>query len=484
MLTDDFAEAMIEPECPVYITLSQGGPSDRKADLLAQASKILPSHTTPQASKCLLMTSYDRHSSDQASLWIPRASGSSTSEIKTHILCPMKKHPLYAPLAGFCMIGIGLCLCRYAYTPLIPSLIDEGWLTKSSAGYISGFNCLGYLIGCLAGLFLPSRIGAQRLLRASLALAVVGQVMSAWNLGFAYLALARGITGMAGASLVILTPSIVLPHVSDSWKKIASGICFTGAGGAIVIVSLVLPSFLLISVTAGWLFEAGLTLAFALIAWTLTSSAPTANSQNEFGELPDPGRTARLSLWIVAVAYFLSAVGVTPHMVFLTDYLHRDLHVPIDASSRLFSLVGVGSLIGALSSGVIARLIGTPLSLALNYILGAGAVAMLLATSNVTLITVSAFLIGFFLFCCVTLSSIRTGEITGPARHPRDWGVLTLGFGSGLAVGSYGLSGLLALGTSYYMLFVIAQGFLATSLMLSLWLLFRPDTRRAATGTS
>ncbi len=387
----------------------------------------------------------------------------------------MKQRPVYAPIAGFCMIGIGLCLCRYAYTPLIPSLIDHGWVTKAGAGYISGFNCLGYLVGCLAALFLPSRFGIQRLLQASLALAVIGQTLSAWNLGFAYLATARGITGMAGASLVILTPSLVLQHVPENWKKIASGLCFAGAGSAIVIVSLALPYFVSISVQTGWFFEAALTLLFALLAWPLAASAPTQTSQADANALSPRGPEVGLSLALLGIAYFLASIGVTPHMLFLTDYLHRDLHVPTAASSRLFSLVGLGSLAGALSSGFIARWIGTPWSLVWNYLLGSIALAMVLVTANVTLITISAFLMGFFLFCCVTLSSIRTGEITGAQRHPRDWGILTLAFGAGLATGSYFLSGLIALGVSYYTLFVIAQGILLVSLLLSLWLLFRRE---------
>jgi hypothetical protein len=50
---------------------------------------------------------------------------------------------------------------------------------------------------------------------------------------------------------------------------------------------------------------------------------------------------------------------------------------------------------------------------------------------------------------------------------------LTLGFGLGLAIGSYGMSGLLSLGMQYYSLFVIAQGILGATLLLSLWLLYR-----------
>ena len=385
----------------------------------------------------------------------------------------MKKHPIYAPLAGFCMIAIGLCLCRYAYTPLIPSLVDHGWVTKAGAGYLSGFNCLGYLLGCVAALFLPARVGVKHLLQWSLAFAVVGQVMSAWNLGFAYLAFARALTGMAGASLVILTPSLVLPHVTEGWKKVVSGICFTGAGAAIVVVSLVLPSFTKLSVTAGWLFEAGLTLSMAILAWPLASSAPGVSAESGSVSMPPRAEGMALSLALLGIAYFLAAIGITPHMLFLTDYLYRDLGVGVAESSQLFSLVGIGSLVGALSSGIIARLIGTKSSLILNYLLGTAAVAVVLLTVSVTLITISAFAMGFFLFCCVTLSSIGTGEISGLERHPRDWGVLTLGFGAGLAVGSYGLSGLLSLGASYYRLFVIAEGVLSLALVLAIWLALR-----------
>ena len=44
-------------------------------------------------------------------------------------------------------------------------------------------------------------------------------------------------------------------------------------------------------------------------------------------------------------------------------------------------------------------------------------------------------------------------------------------FGVGLAVGSYGMSGLLSRGVSYYRLFVIAQVTSLASLLLSIWLL-------------
>ena len=395
----------------------------------------------------------------------------------------MKHHPLYATLAGFCLIAIGLCLCRYAYTPLIPSMIDGHWVTKPGAGYLGGFNCLGYLLGCLAALFLRGTPGVRILLRASLLLAVIGQTMSAWNLGFVWLATGRFLTGLAGASLVIHTPSVILQHVPERWHKAVSGFAFAGAGAAIVFISLMLPRFLTVSVTAGWLFEATLTLLAAVVAWPITRSASSA-SHHRPAPLPGLSSQQRRALYLLGIAYYLAAISITPHTLFLTDYLHASLGTSTEMSSRLFSLVGAGCLVGSFTSGLIARLLGTPRTLAAVYLAGTIAVLIVLLTDNVTLITLSAFMIGFFLLSCVPLTSIRSGEISGLVRHAHDWGLLTLLFGLGLATGSYGMSGLLSLGLSYYQLFMIAQITISVSLLLSVWLLFlhRSPPEAAAGG--
>ena len=380
-----------------------------------------------------------------------------------------KYSPLYATLAGFCLIGIGLCLCRYAYTPLIPSMVDGHWVTKPGAGYLGGFNCVGYLMGCLSALFLPRYLGIRFLIRSSLILAVLGQAMCAWDLGFAWLAFGRFVTGFAGAAIVIHTPTLVLQHVPARWTKIVSGLIFAGAGSTIVFVCLMLPSFLKISITAGWLFEAGLTLVAGVIAWPIVNSASTAQDQRK-STIPEMNHDARVALFLLGATYFLASISITPHTLFLTDYLYEQFGVSIEKSSQLFSLVGVGSLVGALTSGLFAKWLGTPLTLLVNYLLGSIAILMVVITSSVNIITVSAFLIGFFLMCCVPLTSIRCGEISGSARHPRDWGVLTLLFGAGLAVGSYGMSGLLSLGLSYYQLFLVAQVTILLALLLALTL--------------
>ncbi len=83
-------------------------------------------------------------------------------------------------------------------------------MDEAGAGYLGGCNCLGYFAGCLVALFLPAYVSLRTILRLSILGAALSIAMCAWNLGFAWLALGRLLTGLAGASLVIHTPSLAL----------------------------------------------------------------------------------------------------------------------------------------------------------------------------------------------------------------------------------------------------------------------------------
>ena len=152
------------------------------------------------------------------------------------------------------MVSMGLCLCRYAYAPLIPAMIAEGWVDKAEAGYLGGFNALGYLGGAIVAILLPNHLSLGLILRVSIVTVFLSLLMCAWSLGFAWLATARTLTGLAGAVLVIHAPSLALAPVPQRWKKFAGGAIFAGAGFTILMISLALPGFLETSVGSGWLF--------------------------------------------------------------------------------------------------------------------------------------------------------------------------------------------------------------------------------------
>ncbi len=60
----------------------------------------------------------------------------------------------------------------------------------------------------------------------------------------------------------------------------------------------------------------------------------------------------------LCVSYGLCAVGLSPHMVFLVDYVARGLHWGLDAGSLTWVLFGAGALCGPLALGRLADRIG------------------------------------------------------------------------------------------------------------------------------
>ena len=380
--------------------------------------------------------------------------------------------PAYATISGFCLFAISICLARFAYGPLVPQLIEMHWVTKAEAGYLGAFNGLGYIVGCVVALWLPRITGIRLLMRTSLLLAVIGIGMCFWNFGFAWLAVGRLLAGFAAAALMVHTTALVVRSVSAKAKSMCLGFAVSGGGIAIVIISLVLPFFIVKGPSGGWFVEAAITFFFAAVAWHFVSMAPHEREPSPDSIEPLTPRRRRLVLLITA-AYTLMSVAVVPHTLFLADYMHSDLGLSVGDSSSLFSILGVGCAVGAIYVGPLTRFVNTRWSLSINYMMATAAIAMVLLFDSIIVVAGSAFLIGVSLFGVVALSSIRTLEIVGLSRHAHFWGGMALGFGAGMAGGSYAMSALLSRGFHYIDLFQIAQVTVICALIILLFARWR-----------
>ena len=375
---------------------------------------------------------------------------------------------IYATIAGFCLFAISMCLARFAYGPLVPSMINTNWVTKAEAGYLGAFNGFGYIIGCLTALWLPRLTGVRLLMRGSLVLAVIGVGMCIWNLGFAWLSLGRFLAGLAASVMVIHTTALVVRSFSEKSKEKLLGFAISGGGITIVIISLSLPFFIANGPSDGWLLEASMTLFVAFIAWPFISTAPHQRQPTKDAIKPLEPRRGRLVL-LTGISYMLMSVGILPHSLFLTDYMHRDLGLSVSDSSSLFAILGLGCAVGAIFVGMLTRLFGTRMSLFISYIIGVSAIAMVLIFDSIIIVASSSFLIGMSFFGAAALSSIRTLEIVGLSRHAHFWGFMALGWGLGIGGGSYAMSVLLSLGFNYIDLFKMAQVIIILSLILILF---------------
>ncbi|AKN60527.1 hypothetical protein WB44_04690 [Synechococcus sp. WH 8020] len=357
-------------------------------------------------------------------------------------------------------------MSRFAYTPLVPALIRDGWVDVPQAGFLGGANCTGYVVSCLIAIFFPRRCGIQSVMRMGLVFALLGVLMSSFNFGFSWLVAARFIAGLSAAPLVVLTPSVLASQLPEKLQKIGAGLAFSGAGLFTLFVSLTLPFVLTKDVQIGWFYEALLIAVASLAVWPLTSRASEQ-------PLPAPPQSARFTgnqnkvLMGLGVAYACGAIGMQPPTLFMTDYLHRDLGVAIAEASQIFSFLGLGFAVGAGSSGLLVTQFGSRATLLTMFSSGIASLILVLITKQIVLMAVAAGLSGFFVLGMVSATSQRTMECVGPEQHPRVWGNLSLIFAFGLSVGSLGMSAFLKRGATYTNLFEIATVALGVGLVVT-----------------
>jgi MFS family permease len=149
-----------------------------------------------------------------------------------------------AAIAGLAATLVGIGLGRFAYTPLIPPLIEAQWFTPSQVVYLGAANLAGYLAGALLAPPMAGRLPAATVLRGMMVLASLAFFACAVPLSIAWFFAWRFAAGVAGGVIMVLAAPTILLHVAAEGRGLVSGMIFTGVGlgitasGALVLLLL------------------------------------------------------------------------------------------------------------------------------------------------------------------------------------------------------------------------------------------------------
>ena len=238
-----------------------------------------------------------------------------------------------ATLAGACASLVGIGLARFAYTPLIPPLIEAGWFSESDVIYLGAANLAGYLAGAWLGRPAASRLGAIGAIRAMMALAAASFFACAVPLSLAWFFVWRLLSGIAGGALMVLAAPAVLPHVPAARRGLASGGIFTGVGLSIAASGTLVPLLMRLGLVETWCALGALSTLLTAIAWRWW---PRHDAKLDTAPQASPPQKPHLSPAMKAfyLAYGITGLGLVPHMVFLVDYVARGLDQGLDIGAR------------------------------------------------------------------------------------------------------------------------------------------------------
>ncbi|BBK41286.1 MFS transporter [Allostella vacuolata] len=366
--------------------------------------------------------------------------------------------------AGLCAILVGIGIARFAYTPLLPALVEAGWFAPSAAAYLGAANLIGYLAGALAARAIARRTSAVTVLRVSMAVCTVSCFACAVPVSFLWYFAWRALAGFAGGGLVALAAPTVLPLVDPARRGLASGVIFTSVGIGIVGAGTLVPLLLDGGPALAWTALGAASAMLTLLSWTAWPRADGAVPP------PPPPVSAPVDMRPLYLSYALNAFGLVPHMVFLVDFVARGLGQGVEAGARYWILYGIGALFGPILAGHVGDRIGFGRALRLGFVIQATLVGVLALTASPAVLVVSSLVMGALTPGVVPLVLGRTQELLPGDRVAQGaaWSVATTAFAIGQAAGAYGLSYVYSATGDHRPLYALGAGALLLALAIDL----------------
>jgi MFS family permease len=383
-----------------------------------------------------------------------------------HSTSTNRQSTIWPPIfAGLCASLVSIGLARFAYTPLIPSLIQAHWFSASDVVYLGAANLIGYLIGALIGRPLAQRMSNKSALRLMMVAVTLSFFACGFPLSVSWFFGWRLLSGIAGGAIMVLVAATVLPHVPAASRGLASGAIFLGIGFGIAGSGTIVPPLLSLGLQQTW-FGLGL---LALFLTAMSWFGWPSDAHPAIATTPD--RTAQRTdrrVYLLFAQYAFMAAGLVPAMVFLVDYVARGLGAGAHIGAMIWVMYGVGAIIGPVSYGYLADRFGAKLSIQLVLVAQAIAVGLLSVSSSFAALALLAVILGSFPPGIVPLALARVHELV-PHHHQQQiaWSRATVSFATFQAIAGFAYSALFNIsGGRHALLFVIAAGAIVVALLL------------------
>jgi predicted MFS family arabinose efflux permease len=373
-------------------------------------------------------------------------------------------------------MGVG----RFAYTPLLPIMIDAAGLTPSQGAFVATANYAGYLAGAVVLAVRPqwsSRRGHQCLAAAL----VLSELAMGFTTSVELWSILRFVAGLASAGIfVACVESVSRLVTARAASASATGTTFAGVGIGIALTGVMVIVFGAdLSWRDLWIALAAMTAVLLTPLALCRPFTPSISAGESDAPNSEKYASARLLRWALLMAvYFLEGVGYIIVGTFLVVAVADKGNATVGPA--VWIVVGVAAAPATLAWIALATRIGTATTLLIALI--TQAVGTFLPTiSTATPVAVFAAAVFGGTFMGITALAIQLGnEVYGPtAAAP-----LTAMYGLGQILGPIGVAPVL--GSSYTTAFQIAGTVLVTGAILT-WILFgvhrkhtTPDTRNRA----
>ncbi|MBV8636658.1 MAG: YbfB/YjiJ family MFS transporter [Candidatus Eremiobacteraeota bacterium] len=193
----------------------------------------------------------------------------------TRHMVAIASRPVRTTVAAMSALVVAMSISRFAYTPILPVMIEQHALSHEFGALLASVNLLGYLAGAvLASTHWAHRHRTGALKWSLAAIVVTLALMAVPNAGTLW-SLARFVSGVASAFVFVLASSLVLdlrhtPHATALFSSVGAGIALTGI--VIPIAYRISPDW-----TTGWIVTTAIAVVLSIVTAALLIELPSSN---------------------------------------------------------------------------------------------------------------------------------------------------------------------------------------------------------------
>ena len=388
-------------------------------------------------------------------------------------MTPRSERTWYRAFAFTLVMMASVGMIDRVYPPILPSMLDHNWLSKSQAGYVASASSIGVLLGVFICVSVAKRFNLGKCCRIFLVLGLISLLLSAINLGPWWLGANRLLTGISISGTSITTAILITQGVQRSQRGLMIGLIGLGAGLGQILISLTLP-LPVISLesgpTIGWLYSCALAAICIIIAWP---GIKTRQNTIEFNKTETKKLRQDWRLILLTASYALSIIGCTPVYIYLSAFVHQEYDLSVGLSAMTYAVAGVGVAIGGfIFNYLIIRLYGRHFSLIMAMACGLASSAAFLLFHDLWIALAASFIIAIVHSGVSALKTHNILELAGPIRQVHWQNIFKIVAATSLAVGAFMCGLLLQLELGYESLFIMSSISFAVALLISSFITF------------
>ncbi|MCO5101570.1 MAG: YbfB/YjiJ family MFS transporter [Burkholderiaceae bacterium] len=338
-------------------------------------------------------------------------------------------------LAGFLALALAMGVGRFAYTPMLPPMLDGSSLSLAGAGLVASANFAGYLAGAL--LATRSFIARRRVfwLRVGIVALVVTTAAMAIDAGPWAWSFVRFVAGVASAFVLVFASAVVFASAAREGRPMLGALLYAGVGFGIV-ASTVLIDF---GRDAGWGFAplwsslAALALLLAIAPWRELDAPPSSAMPGTAARDERSASADRRALDRLVASYGCLGFGYVITATFVV-VMARALPDARTAEFWTWTIVGIAGAPSNWFWARVAQRVGVYRAIVAAFVLEAIGVALVAIGQQAIALYVGAALLGGT-FMAITALGLAQARSLAPDRPDETIARMTVAFSIGQIVG-------------------------------------------------